>query len=67
MVKLPRGVIDLRKPLKGYGGKWVILSKDQKKVVESARSLEGLAKKAEGKWRGNILMHVMRDYSHYIG
>ncbi|MDO8452133.1 MAG: hypothetical protein Q7S79_00080 [bacterium] len=67
MLKLPKGVIDLRKTLKGYGGKWVILSKDKKKVVESATSFERLVKKAEGKWTGNVLMHPMKYYSRYIG
>lgn len=67
MIKLPRGVIDLRKPLKGYTGKWVILTEDKKKVVESAASLERLVKKAEGKWKGGHLMHVAKDYSRYIG
>ena len=67
MIKLPKGVIDLRKPLKGYTGKWVVLSKDQKKVVESANSLESLIKKGQGKWKDGIMMRVAKDYSNYIG
>lgn len=66
MAKLLRGVVDLRPALKGYTGKWVVLSKDNKKVIESARTLKALIKKARGKEEG-ILMSVAKDYSRYIG
>ena len=66
--KLPKGVVDLRKPLKGYEGKWVVLSKDDKRVIESAKTLKVLIKRAEEKRiKDGTIMSVAKDYSRYIG
>lgn len=68
--KIPKGVIDLATPLKGYAGRWVILSDGYKKVLVSARTFDDLLKKGEKKKiRGGIMMRVAKpeDYVHYIG
>lgn len=58
-------IVDLRPALKGYTSKWVLLSKDYKKVIESAKTLPVLLKKIRG--RDGIIMSVAKDYSRYIG
>lgn len=60
--------ISLDKALTGFTSGWVSLSKDYKKVIAHAKTLDGLAKKLEAK--GNPDGYVMRasvDFSSYIG
>lgn len=58
--------IDLRKILKRYVSKWVLISKDYKKVLVSAKTLKGLLKVAPRDKDGYVLK-VAKDYSRYVG
>lgn len=61
-------IVDLTRPLKGYTGNWVLLSKDYKRVLASAKTLKTLIKRGEkGKVRDGYVMKVAKDYSHYVG
>ena len=61
-------VLDLRRQLKNYTSKWVVLSSDYKKVVASAATLPSLLKKSkEGRTNKGYVMKVAGDYSHYTG
>lgn len=58
----------LDKTIKGITSGWVSLSKDYKKVIAHARTLNELAKKLEKK--GNPDGYVMKasaDFSSYVG
>lgn len=60
--------LDLRNRLKRYASKWVILSKDYKKVLLSGRTLNALLKTGQKeKIRQGYVMKVAKDYSNYIG
>ncbi len=60
--------IDLTRILKPYKSGWVSISKDHKKVVTSARSIDVLVKKLKklGNPRG-FIMKAAPDYSRYVG
>lgn len=60
--------IDLANVLKGYKTGWVSISKDNKKVISSARSLKALLAKLQklGNPDGYI-MKAARDYNNYVG
>ena len=61
-------VIDLTKTLKGHTSGWVSISKDNKKVITSGRTLKTLVKKLDklGNPEGYI-MKAAKDYSNYVG
>ncbi len=60
--------IDLTKTLQGFTSGWVSISKDQKRVIASGRTLKSLLKNLDrmGKPAGYI-MKAAKDYSGYVG
>lgn len=59
---------DLRNQLKKYASKWIILSRDYKKVLLSGRTLNALLKTGRKEKIGQgYIMKVAKDYSNYIG
>ena len=62
------GAVDLTKTLRKYKSGWVSISKNNKEVIASSRSLKSLLSKLEklGNPDGYI-MKAAKDYSSYVG
>ena len=62
------GVKDLTKILKNYPSGWVSISKSNKKILASSKSLKGLILKLNrlNNPKGYI-MKATRDYNTYVG
>lgn len=58
--------VDLRKILSKHASKWVLISRDYKRVLDSAKTLKGLLK-APKRERDGYVFRVAKDYSRYIG
>ncbi len=61
-------VINLIKTLKNYKSGWVSISKDNKKVIASAKTLEVLLVKLKKMNNPEgYIMKAAKDYSSYVG
>lgn len=59
---------NLYKTLRGHTSGWVSISKDQKRVIASARTVKSLLKKLADKGNPDgYIMKAAKDYSHYVG
>lgn len=66
MVEKEKKIIDLSELLKGYKGKWVVISEDKSKVLCSADSMEEVLKKAEQYRNHPVLLRVPDEHTAHL-
>lgn len=59
-------MIDLSRLLKGYEGKWVVISEDKSKVLCAAETLEDAIKKSEEYKDHPILLRVPDEHTAHL-